>query len=369
MARIFVYDDREFPDPDPQMSVDQVKATLSDFYGEIANASVKETKRGRRRHLRVPAAGGHQGRLPQRSELKEGARWTTGHLPVCWRQRRRRTSSILELTAELTRPDGAFDLDAAAARQHEVELACVQAQDYAAATGRLAGGAAMAAAAPAQLSGLAGPAPAASAVAAGSGHPSRLRRRLRLVRGAGAPPLSPGGGGGAGGPRHTHEGGALRQSLRGAPLPPLRPVLRVLDGWTRGNEPPWTWLRRGIPFELMGFGYDALHEMWDGYREGLSALVLLVKPPDSSLRWQTRRAPGGVAGVSRRTASRKRPCSAFPEGGIPLDALAEALKGTGFEGAATGLRLGLRRDRQLLPGRTATTTGCTRGSPTPGRTR
>ena len=45
--------------------------------------------------------------------------------------------SILELTAELTRPDGSFDLDAAAARQSEVELACVQAQDYAAATGRL----------------------------------------------------------------------------------------------------------------------------------------------------------------------------------------------------------------------------------------
>jgi len=46
MARIFVYDDREFPDPDPQMTVEQVKATLADFYGEIANASVKETKRG-----------------------------------------------------------------------------------------------------------------------------------------------------------------------------------------------------------------------------------------------------------------------------------------------------------------------------------
>ena len=45
--------------------------------------------------------------------------------------------SILELTAELTRPDGSFDLDAAAARQQEVESACVQAQDYAAATGRL----------------------------------------------------------------------------------------------------------------------------------------------------------------------------------------------------------------------------------------
>ena len=44
---------------------------------------------------------------------------------------------ILELTAELTQPDGSFDLDAAAARQSEVELACAQAQDYSAATGRL----------------------------------------------------------------------------------------------------------------------------------------------------------------------------------------------------------------------------------------
>ena len=46
--------------------------------------------------------------------------------------------SILELTAELTRPDGSLDLDAAAARQADVEMACAQAQDYAAATGRMA---------------------------------------------------------------------------------------------------------------------------------------------------------------------------------------------------------------------------------------
>ena len=46
MTRTFVYDNREFPDPDPQMSVEQVKSTLADFYGEIANASVKETRRG-----------------------------------------------------------------------------------------------------------------------------------------------------------------------------------------------------------------------------------------------------------------------------------------------------------------------------------
>lgn len=45
---------------------------------------------------------------------------------------------IIELTAEFTLPDGGLDLDAAAARQADVELACAQAQeDYAAATRRL----------------------------------------------------------------------------------------------------------------------------------------------------------------------------------------------------------------------------------------
>ena len=44
---------------------------------------------------------------------------------------------IIELTAELTRPDGSLDLDAAASRQKDVEMACTQAQDYAASTGRL----------------------------------------------------------------------------------------------------------------------------------------------------------------------------------------------------------------------------------------
>ncbi len=44
---------------------------------------------------------------------------------------------ITELTVELTLPNGSLDLDAAAARQPEVELACTQAEHYAAATRRL----------------------------------------------------------------------------------------------------------------------------------------------------------------------------------------------------------------------------------------
>ena len=70
MARIFVYDDREFPDPDPQMSVEQVKSTLADFYGEIANASGQGDQARRRHGIRVPAAGGHQGCNRPYTELR-----------------------------------------------------------------------------------------------------------------------------------------------------------------------------------------------------------------------------------------------------------------------------------------------------------
>ena len=101
---------------------------------------------------------------------------------------------------------------------------------------------------------------------------------------------------------------------------------------TDGEEPPWTWLRRGIPYQLMGFGYDGLHEMWDGFREGISALALLVKPPDSfftesdgiRVAW----LESAIAHIPQQTLLR------IPEGGIPPEVLTEAVKGTRFEGAA-----------------------------------
>ena len=99
-----------------------------------------------------------------------------------------------------------------------------------------------------------------------------------------------------------------------------------------GDEPPWSWLRRGIPFELMGFGYDGLHEMWDGYREGLSALVLLAKPPDSFYE-----EPDGLRVAWLESAAALIPQQTLlniPKGGIPLNALNGALEGTKFEGAA-----------------------------------
>ena len=45
MPRVFVYDGREFPDPDPSLSVDEVRASMSSFFPELSNAETKETER------------------------------------------------------------------------------------------------------------------------------------------------------------------------------------------------------------------------------------------------------------------------------------------------------------------------------------
>lgn len=46
MARVFVYDGREFPDPDPSLEVDEVKRMMADFFPELQNAVVKQAQRG-----------------------------------------------------------------------------------------------------------------------------------------------------------------------------------------------------------------------------------------------------------------------------------------------------------------------------------
>ena len=101
---------------------------------------------------------------------------------------------------------------------------------------------------------------------------------------------------------------------------------------TEEDEPPFTVLRRGIPYDLQGIGYEGLHEMWGGYRDGLSALALLAKPPESfyteSDEIRVAWLESAAAHIPQHTLLR------IPEGGIPLEALAEAVKGTRFEGAA-----------------------------------
>lgn len=45
MARLFLYDGRTFPDPDPRLTVDDVRRQLSDFFPELANADTREERR------------------------------------------------------------------------------------------------------------------------------------------------------------------------------------------------------------------------------------------------------------------------------------------------------------------------------------
>ncbi len=45
MNRVFVYDGREFPDPDPTLTPDEVRQKMTDFFPELANAEVREQKR------------------------------------------------------------------------------------------------------------------------------------------------------------------------------------------------------------------------------------------------------------------------------------------------------------------------------------
>jgi PRTRC genetic system protein C len=44
--REFVYDGRSFPDPDPSKTPEEVKQLMTDFFPELANAEIKEHKRG-----------------------------------------------------------------------------------------------------------------------------------------------------------------------------------------------------------------------------------------------------------------------------------------------------------------------------------
>ena len=99
-----------------------------------------------------------------------------------------------------------------------------------------------------------------------------------------------------------------------------------------GEDPPFTWLRRGIPFQLMGIGYDGLHEMWDGYREGLSALALLAEAPGFYYD-----EPDGLRTAWLESAAQHIPqgtLERLPRGGIPLEALTEAVRETDYQGAA-----------------------------------
>ncbi len=122
MPRVFVYDGREFPDPDPGPSVEDVRKQLSDFFPELTNAETREERRGDD-EVRYTFA--------RRMGTKGADR---ADVVAILRQVPEKHLAVFDLATELIDADGELDAEAAAARQPEINLAIAEAESYARAT-------------------------------------------------------------------------------------------------------------------------------------------------------------------------------------------------------------------------------------------
>ncbi|MCC6176182.1 MAG: PRTRC system protein C [Chloroflexi bacterium] len=122
MTRIFVYDGREFPDPDPGVSVEDVRRQLSDFFPELTNAETREDRRG-------------DDEVRYTFTRRIGTKGTdqAGIVTILRRVPTKRLA-VFDLVSQLVDADGELDAEAAAARQPEVNLAIAEAETYARAT-------------------------------------------------------------------------------------------------------------------------------------------------------------------------------------------------------------------------------------------
>ena len=121
MARVFIYDGREFPDPDPKLPVEEVRKQLSEFFPELGNADTREEKRGEDTAYTFSKRIGTKGRRPP-------------EVVAILRRVPETRLRVLELAAELIDQTGELDLDAAAARRPEINLAIAEVEAYTRAT-------------------------------------------------------------------------------------------------------------------------------------------------------------------------------------------------------------------------------------------
>ena len=122
MARVFVYDGREFPDPDASLSVEDVRKQLSDFFPELTNAETREERRSDD-EVRYTFA---------RRIGTKGADYAD--IVAILRQVPEKRLAVFDLAAGLVDADGEVDAEAAGARQPEINLAVAEAELYARAT-------------------------------------------------------------------------------------------------------------------------------------------------------------------------------------------------------------------------------------------
>jgi PRTRC genetic system protein C len=122
MPRVFVYDGREFPDPDPNLSVEDVRKQLSDFFPELTNAETREERRG-----------GQEVRYTFARRIGTKGIDRPDIVAILRRVPNKRLA-VFDLAAELVDADGELDAETAATRQLEINLAIAEAESYARAT-------------------------------------------------------------------------------------------------------------------------------------------------------------------------------------------------------------------------------------------
>ncbi len=119
MSRIFIYDGREFPDPDPYLTVEEVRRQLAEFFPELANAETREAQRGEDTLYTFAKRIGTKGRS------------RPPDIVTILRQVPEKRLGIMALAAELLDQQGELDLDAAVGRQAEITLAIAEVETYA----------------------------------------------------------------------------------------------------------------------------------------------------------------------------------------------------------------------------------------------
>ena len=146
MARLFVYDGRQFPDPDPQVSVDEVRRQLSVFFPELTNADVREERRGEDTlytfSKRIGTKGARSSPLPSGLATRHSLLATSpAPLPSGLATRYSPLATlpdarlrVFELAEALIDAEGELDVEAAGLLQPDIALAFAEADAYVHAT-------------------------------------------------------------------------------------------------------------------------------------------------------------------------------------------------------------------------------------------
>lgn len=126
VRRIFVYDGREFPDPSPDLTVEDVRRQLAEFFPELVNADTREERRG-------------DEEMRYTFSRRIGTKGSTAAGRAVRRALRRvpaRRLAVFDLAGLLFGPDGRLDAERAAGYLPQLALAQAEADAYAAATRR-----------------------------------------------------------------------------------------------------------------------------------------------------------------------------------------------------------------------------------------